>query len=50
MEDEDFRLIELTVRVWVQKDADLQDTVDELEYTITHPLIIDTEITDWKEI
>lgn len=47
--DEDFKLIELKVRVWVRPDADLQEVVDEMDYTIKHSDVIDTEIADWSE-
>ena len=49
MDEDDFKLVELTVRVWVQKEANLEDVVEELNYTIHHPLLIATEISDWKE-
>lgn len=46
MQDEDFQLVELTVRVWIKADADITDTINEADYVFKHPNIIDTEITD----
>lgn len=44
--DEDFQLVELTVRVWIKQGADIADTINEADYTFTHEDIIDTEIID----
>lgn len=46
MDDEDFQLVELTVRVWIKLGADIEDTINEADYVFKHPNIIDTEITD----
>ena len=44
--DDEYRRIELTVAVWIKEDADPQDVISEMDYTMTHDHIVDTEIVD----
>ena len=48
--DEDFKLIEIKVRVWMKPDVDPQEVVDEMSYSIVYDGVIDTEIADWQEV
>lgn len=45
MED-GFRMIEVTIRVWIKEDADPQDVISEMDYELTHDAIVDTEVVD----
>jgi hypothetical protein len=38
--------IEVKVAIWIKESADPQDVVSEMDYSMTHPDIIDTEIID----
>lgn len=44
--DEDFQMFEITVRVWIKKDADPVEVINEADYVFKHEDIIDTEIVD----
>lgn len=40
------RKVELVVALWVDDDADIQEIIQEMDYTFDHPAIKDTEIID----
>jgi hypothetical protein len=40
------RKVELVVALWIDDDADIQEVVQEMDYTFEHPAIKDTEIVD----
>ncbi len=40
------REIEIVVRLTIDEDADVQEVVNEMDYTFDHPAIQDTEIVD----
>lgn len=44
--DEDFQIVEVTVRVKIRAGADVYDAISEADYVFTHEDILDTEITD----
>jgi hypothetical protein len=44
--DKEYRRIEVTVAVWIKEDADPNDVVSEMDYHMTHPDIVDTEVVD----
>jgi hypothetical protein len=44
--NEEYRRIEVTVAVWIKEDADPSDVVSEMDYHMTHPDIVDTEVVD----
>ena len=41
-----YRRIEVTVAIWIKEDADPSDVVSEMDYNMTHPDIVDTEVVD----
>tara|TARA_B110000503_G_C6987610_1_gene345936 strand:+ start:137 stop:286 length:150 start_codon:yes stop_codon:yes gene_type:complete len=43
---DEYRRIEVTVAIWIKDDADPQDVVSEMDYRMTHPDIVDTEVVD----
>ena len=43
---DDYRRIEVTVAIWIKEDADPSDVVSEMDYSMTHPDIVDTEVVD----
>ena len=45
MERKDLNRIDLTISIWVDTD-DYQDVIENLDYEIHHPAIVDTEVTD----
>ena len=40
------RKVELVVALWIDDDADIQEIIQEMDYTFDHPAIKDTEIID----
>jgi hypothetical protein len=40
------RKVEIVVALWIDDDADIQEVVQEMDYTFDHPAIKDTEIVD----
>jgi hypothetical protein len=40
------RVIEITVALWIDEDADVAEVISEMDYEFTHPAISDTEIRD----
>ena len=40
------RKVELVVALWIDDDADIQEVVQEMDYTFEHPAIKETEIVD----
>ena len=40
------RKVELVVALWVDDDADIQEIIQEMDYTFDHPAIRETEIID----
>lgn len=40
------RVIEITVALWIDEDADVSEVVSEMDYRFTHPAIQDTEVRD----
>lgn len=45
-EMDEYRRIEVTVAIWIKEHADVQDIISEMDYVMTHPNIVDTEIVD----
>jgi hypothetical protein len=43
---DEYRRIEVTVAIWIKEDADPNDVVSEMDYNMTHPDIVDTEVFD----
>ncbi len=40
------RVVEITVALWIDEDADVSDVVSNMDYEFKHPAITDTEIRD----
>lgn len=40
------RKVEIVVALWIDDDADIQEVVQEMDYTFEHPAIKETEIVD----
>ena len=43
------KVVEVTVKLVVKADADVQEVISEMDYTFDHPAIVDTEVTDHQE-
>lgn len=41
--------IEVTIAVWVNEDADVEEVVSEMDYELKHPDILDTEVMGYEE-
>jgi hypothetical protein len=40
------RKVEIVVALWIDDDADIQEIIQEMDYSFDHPAIKDTEIVD----
>ena len=40
------KIVEITVKLVLKEDADVQEVVSEMDYQFTHPAIVDTEVVD----
>jgi len=42
--------LEVTVCIWVDQDADIEDVSSNMDYDFDHESIVDTEIVDIQEV
>jgi hypothetical protein len=42
------RRVDIVVSLWIDKDVDVAEVLQEMDYEFTHPAIKDTEIVDVK--
>jgi hypothetical protein len=42
----DARVVEITVALWIDEDADVAEVISEMNYEFKHPAIQDTEVRD----
>ena len=40
------RVVEVTVALWIDEDADVAEVISEMDYNFKHPAIRDTEVRD----
>lgn len=43
---EDLRRIEVTVAIWVDDEADVNEVIHDMDYEFTHSRIVKTEVVD----
>jgi len=44
------QVVEVTVRLWIKKGADIEDTINEADYSFLHENIVDSDITDFERV
>jgi len=49
-QQEEFQVVEVTVRLWIKKGADIEDTINEADYSFLHENIVDSDITDFERV
>jgi hypothetical protein len=49
-QQEEFQVVEVTVRMWIKKGADMEDTINEADWRFEHEDIVACDITDFKGV
>ena len=47
---EDYQTAEVLIRVKIKEGADVQEVISEMDYSLDHPDILDTEVIDVTEL